>query len=187
MENHTYADALRTRRETVGEEKSSNLVPEDEYPDPTMPHAVPRPQTDGNDEPGVTMEEILAGEALETASEDTSSPSLPTKCASSPEELFYLYQIHELYRRSMNTIHAWLAWEGYGSPGNTAQPTSRLIELAQRARWRDAIPGARQLWALEVAIDCVKIFQKVEGVGEVEGEEESNSEQAASMKSAVAV
>ena len=188
MEKHTYSDSLRVKKETTSRElfeeieRPSTLGSDVDYPDPNTPHAGIRPQTEGRDEPGVTVKEILAGEAIEAASEDPSPPSLPTNRVSSPEELYYIHQILELYRRSMKTIHAWLVWEGYGSPGNVAQPTSRLLELAERARRRDARPSPRELWALEVAIDCAEIVQKVE-----EGGEGGKKKQFISKTSAVAV
>ncbi|CAF9934620.1 MAG: hypothetical protein HETSPECPRED_009291 [Heterodermia speciosa] len=179
MEEHTYADALRKRPETArrdlleGTENSSTLVSDVKSPNPdTSSYAVVQSQTGGNDKASVTMKTILAGNAIEAASKDPIPPSSPRQRAFLPEDLYYLHQILELYRLSMKTIQAWLAWEGCGSPGNTAQPTSRLLELAQRARWRGAVPSARELWALEVALDCAKVLQRVE-----EGEGESKNGQ----------
>ncbi|KAL8792057.1 MAG: hypothetical protein Q9195_005312 [Heterodermia aff. obscurata] len=172
MEKHTYADALRRGEETAsqdlseGIERSFTSVPGDQCPNPNTPHASIRSQAADNDEPSVTIEENLAGEAIEAATEDPTTSALPGKCAPSPEELYYRHQIFVLYRRSIKTIHAWLAWEGYGSPGNTAQPTPRLVELAERARWRNAMPSATELWALEVAIDCAQIVRRIEEEGE---------------------
>ena len=188
MEEHTYADALRKRPETArrdlfeGTENSSTLVSDVETPNPNTSVAVVQPQTGGKDKHSVTMKEILAGKAIEAVSKDPTPPSSPRQRAFLPEDLYYLDQILELYRLSMKTIHAWLAWEGCGSPGNTAQPTSRLLELAQRARWRGAVPSARELWALEVALDCAKVLQRVE-----EGEGESKNEQQTLRTSAVSV
>ena len=67
----------------------------------------------------------------------------------------------------MHVVHAWLAWRGFGSPGNVYEPTSILLYRAERAREEaertgnaDFVPGERELLALEVAIDCqVKIFE----------------------------
>ena len=188
MEKHTYADALRKGKETArresfeGIERSSTLESDVTHLNSNPPHAVIQSQTEGTHKPSNTIKDILAGEAIEAASEDPTPPLLHTSCASSPEEFYYLHQVLELYHRSMKIIHAWLVWEGYGSPGNTARPTSRLQELAERARRRDAMPSARELWSLEVAIDCAKIFQRVE-----EGGVESKNGQCTSMTSSVAV
>lgn len=187
MEKHTYADALRNRKETASRKLYEGIgkcptVSDIENSNPSEPHVVIQSQAHGNDEPSVRIEEILTGEAIDVASEDPTPPPVSTDHGFLPEELYYLHQLLELYRRSMNTIHAWLAWEGYGSPGNTAQPTSRLLELAERAGWRDAMPSARELWALEVAIDCAKIFRMVEEEGE-----ESKTGQSTSRTNAVAV
>ena len=178
MEKHTYADAVRNRKETASRDsfegigKSCTLVSDVENPIPSIPNVISS-QTEGNDEPSVS---------IEVASEDRTTPPVSTNRAFSPEELYYLHQVLELYRCSMKTIHAWLAWEGCGSPGNIAEPTSRLLELAARARWRDAMPSAREQWALEVAIDCAKIFRMVEEEGE-----EGKDGQCTSETSAVAV
>ena len=188
MEKHTYADALGRWKETGSKETcertehSSTLVSKIEYPDPKKPHVVVQAQTESDDEPSVRIGEIVAEEATEAVSDDPTPPSQSLNRASSSEELYYLHQVLELYRRSMKIIHVWLTWEGYGSPGNTAQPTSRLLKLAEQARWKDAMPSAREMWALEVAIDCAKIFQMVE-----EGEGESKNRQCTSKTSAVAV
>ena len=187
MEKHTYADALRkgketTRRESFEEiERSSTLESDVKYLNSKPPHAVIQSQTESNHKPSIATKDLFIG-AVEAASEDPTPPLLPTSCASSPEELYYLHQVLDLYRRSMKIIHAWLVWEGYGSPGNTTRPTSRLQELAERARRRDAMPGARELWSLEVATDCAKIFQMVEEQGV-----ESKDGQCTSMTSSVAV
>ena len=188
MEKYTYADALGRWKETgskeifEGKEKSSTLVSDIEDPDPKTPHVVFQSHTESNEEPSVRIGEIVAEEVIEAVSEDLTPPSQSLNRASSPEELYYLHQVLELYHRSMKTIHAWLTWEGYGSPGNTAQPTSRLLKLAEQARWRDAMPTAREMWALEVAIDCARIVQMVD-----EGEGESKNWQCTSKTSAVAM
>ena len=65
------------------------------------------------------------------------------------------------YTKAMHVVHAWLAWHGFGSPGNTDEPSALLLYRAERARDEaertgnaSFVPGAREIWALEVALEC---------------------------------
>lgn len=83
-------------------------------------------------------------------------------------DIYHANELRTLYHRAMNTVHAWLVWHGFGYLGNTDELTSRIIELAQRAVERSAVPSLREIWALEVAIDCrreLQRFRDVEGGG----------------------
>ena len=90
---------------------------------------------------------------------------------SSNVNLYHATNLQELYGTAMKIIYGWLAWEGLGSPGSTTEPTSRLVELAQRARQRGAVPTLKAISALEVAIDCraeLQRLQRVEGKDQFE-------------------
>lgn len=87
---------------------------------------------------------------------------------SSIVDLYHATNLQELYGTAMRIIYGWLAWEGLGSPGSTTEVTSRLVELAQRARQRGATPTWKEISALEVVIDCRRELQRLQ---HVEGED----------------
>ena len=69
--------------------------------------------------------------------------------------------ILKTYTKAMHIVHAWLAWHGFGSPGSTVEPSALLLHRAERARDEAKrtgnliyVPGAREIWALKVALEC---------------------------------
>ena len=72
------------------------------------------------------------------------------------------------YTKAMHVVYAWLAWHGFGSPGNTVEPSALLLYRAERARDQaertgnaSFVPGAREVWALEVALECHSMMREV--------------------------
>ena len=111
----------------------------------------------------LTEEGSLADQPISVSSLCSSSAAAEYHLSiSSIVNLYHTTNLQELYGTAMKIVYGWLAWEGLGSPGSTTEPTSRLVELARRARRRGAVPTLKAISALEVAIDCRGELQRLQ-------------------------
>ena len=182
LDHGTYAEVLIRSLGTTGQR--SPLIPKASYPSLPKYREHEKNSVDTLDQPvgamnseifelcSLTEEGSLTDQPISVSSLYSPSAAADYNVSiSSIVNLYHATNLQDLYGTAMKIVYGWLAWEGLGSPGSTTEPTSRLVELAQRARQRGAVPTLKAISALEVAIDCrgeLQRLQRVEGKDQFE-------------------